>query len=218
VTPDPDEDTDVAGSVTGEWVEVYPPDGEPPDDEPASVAPVTRSSMVAIGLFVVSLVLVVLGSVLPLEQSVAEPPAGLDMVFGINITPWRITYTQSAPDSGTSSASGSLPLGYPLLLAALLLAVAVVLRVRARRAAHGFGVTAAAFLAGMVVMTGAFGLAWRQLGLATPQERFVTEVGSGYWVLVVACLVAVAGAVSGRRSERRDLVERAEGDQPAAGE
>lgn len=222
--PDPSQDAGIAGSVTGEWVEVYPPEGEPAEDEPAP-REVPRPALVAIGLFVTSLVLLVLGSVLPLAQAAqASGDSNTSVVSTIGITAWQITTRQSVQGTSAVSQISPLPIGYPLLLALLLLVAAVVLRVRARRAAGVLGVVAAAFLSGLVVAIGAFAVAWEQLGSPDPRDGFATEIGTGYWILVVACVVAVAAAVSGRRSEsgrrleRRDLVERAEGDQPAAGQ
>jgi hypothetical protein len=211
VTPevDPAEDSGSAGSVTGQWVEVYSPDGEPAQNEPVSV-PAPRGGLAAVLLFGVSLVLVALGSVLPLAQAVAFAHAPGTASQTLSVEAWEITILP--PDTGESgSQSSPLPIGYPLLLAGLLLIAAVVLRVRAHRAATTVGVIAATFLAAMVLTAGVFAVAWQ--GFGTPDEGLSSSIGNGFWVLVVAAVVGIVAAAL--RSGRG---ERAERDQPAPGE
>ncbi len=205
--PDPGDDTGIAGSVTGEWVEVYQPDGAP-EESPPPVPPVAagRSGVVAVVLFVATLLLVIVGSVTPLfnasiplfgGQSAEEGPADL-----LSADAWQLTTSADGIDGSTPRViSMPVPIGYPLALAALLLLVAVALWLRAgqrppvMRVAKPVGLAAAVFLAGLVISLGMFELAWDKLGSSSLFTGLGTGVGSGYWTLLAAAGVGVAAAV-----------------------
>jgi hypothetical protein len=211
VTPESD-DSGTAGSVTGGWVEVYPPDGEHAEDEPRPVV-TNRGGLAAVLLFGVTLVLVVMGSLLPLAQAVASSNQPGVTSQTLSVDAWEITILPSDP--GSSGSQGSpLPIGYPLLLAGLLVIAAIVLRVRAHRSATVVGAIAATFLSALVLTTGTFAVAWKSFGSSEIDAGLVSGIGTGYWVLVVGALVAIVGAVS-LRSGRGEPPER---DEPAPGE
>jgi hypothetical protein len=205
--PGTGDDGGVAGSVTGEWVEVYPPDGAPPDEEEQPLDPVPRSRFLPVvaGLFGGSLVLVLLGSVLPLFLATVR--FSFRSASTLSVTAWRSTTSSLALDRQlvTFHEDTPVPVGYPLAVAGLLLVVTVGLWLRASwrpssdRVAKIAGVVAASFLSALVFAIGMFEISWQQLlGIdAGPAAvgGLITGVGQGLWVLVVAALAAIAAAV-----------------------
>lgn len=195
----------VAGSVTGEWVEVYPPDGEPAEEPELAPEPVNRLVPVVGGLFGGALVLVLLGSVLPLF--VATVRFSFRSASTESVTAWQSTTASLALDRElvTSHQGTPVPVGYPLALAGLLLAATVVLWLRAgwrpssNRVARTVGVIAATFLVSLVFAIGMFEIAWRQLFAidAGPiaVSGLITGEGQGFWILVVAAIAAIAAVV-----------------------
>src|SRR5215472_18587007 len=75
------DDAGIAGSVTGEWVEVFQPDGAPEPPAPPQEPAAGRNGVVSLLLFVTALLLVIVGSVTPLftaaiwlyNQGLADP-------------------------------------------------------------------------------------------------------------------------------------------------
>jgi hypothetical protein len=199
----PPEDDGVASSVTGEWVEVYPPEGVP--DEPALVPELrSRLSPFATGLFGVSLVLVLLGSVLPLFLGTIQ--VSFRTASTLNVSAWRFTSTSLGPDRQlvTNARATLVPMGYPLVIAALLLVATLALWLRAgwRPASIGparlVGVVTATFLVGLVFALGMFELAWQNVfgpsGIGA-DGGLQADIGQGFWVLLVGALAAVAAVV-----------------------
>ena len=191
------------GALAGEWVEVYPPGGEP--DEPEQMLdpePRSRIGPLVTGLFGASLVLVLLGSVLPLFQATLR--VSFRSASSINVAAWQFTSSSLAPDREltTHDEASPVPVGYPLIVAGLLLTVAVALWLRSgwrpssTRPAKLVGIVAATFLAALVFALGMFELAWQNLlgGAAdtTTVGGLVTGVGEGFWLLVLGALAAIA--------------------------
>lgn len=198
----------LAGSVTGEWVEVYPPDSEAPEPEESVIGPESRTRIgpVATGLFGAALILVLLGSVLPLFRATQRFNFGLaDM---LNVGAWRFTTTSvflvQSQRHATRSVPSPVPLGYPLVIAGVLLVAAAALGMRTgwRPSSLGpakvVGVVAATFLAGFVFTLGMFEVAWRTLlgsVAGDPDGGGLHAVpGQGFWLLVVAALAAIVAA------------------------
>jgi hypothetical protein len=197
----PPEDAGIAGSVTSQWAEVYPPDGEEPEPEPADLptAATPPATVVVTGLFVVTTALVVVGSVTPLFQLFQ-----VSAVFGPSFTStltmdaWHFTSANQGPNATLPSnvTPAPVPMGYPLLILALLAAAVVVLRLLVRRRpwlsrmAGVLGVVTAGFLIGLVFTLGMFEVAWRALSTSAAIGPVTTTIGVGYWMLVVAALVA----------------------------
>ncbi|HEX3648797.1 MAG TPA: hypothetical protein VHV49_10220 [Pseudonocardiaceae bacterium] len=207
-TPD---DPGIAGSVTGEWVEVYPPEGEPREAEPPEPddidpEPASRIGPLATGLFGAALILVLLGSVLPLFRAVQQFRFGL--ADTLNVGAWRFTTANAVLIPSQRQAIRSLPtpvpLGYPLIIAGLLLVAAAALGMRASwrpsslRATRLVGVVAATFLAGLVFALGMFEIAWRTLlavADGNADNSLTAAPGQGFWLLVVAALAAIVAVV-----------------------
>jgi hypothetical protein len=224
------EDAGIAGSVTSQWAEVYQPDDEEPDPEPddlpAAVTP--PGAVVATGLFVVTTVLVVVGSITPLFQaSVSLGPSSFTNVSNVlSMDAWHLTSGNQAPNTALPSrvTAAPIPLGYPLLVLALLAAAVVVLRLLARRRpssdrlAGVLGVVTAGFLIGLVFTLGMFEIAWRALGASAALGPVTATIGVGYWLLVLAALVAVLAVVVVHRTPSLVSNGSAEIDQPAEAE
>jgi hypothetical protein len=202
--PGSPDDDGAAGSVTGEWVEVYPPDGTS-DSEPELV-PELRSKLspIATGLFGVSLVLVLLGSVLPLFLATIR--VSFRTASTINVSAWRFTSTSLGPDRQlvTNARATLVPMGYPLVIAALLLVATLGLWLRAGwrpasgRPARLVGVVTATFLVGLVFALGMFELAWQNVfgpGGIGADGGLEADTGQGFWVLLVGAVAAVAAVV-----------------------
>jgi hypothetical protein len=224
--PNPPEDAGVAGSVTGEWVEVYPPDFVPPEDAPADFDPAEfggdgfvdaegdpgRGSGLSTGLFVASLLLVLAGSITPLFQlSLEYGPSHTNLSDVLTASAWQLSVADQAPGETLTNHTGISPLliGVPLLLCALLVIAVVVLRLRVARAseparvvrtARVVGVVAAAFLAGLVFAVGMFETAWATFGSLSELGALSTTIGTGFWLLVLAAVVGIAAAALGFRT------------------
>jgi hypothetical protein len=196
----------IAGSVAGEWVEVYPPDGaapEPAEPEPVDTEPAPRIGPLASGLFGAALLLVLLGSILPLFRAVQR--VSFRFAQSIDVGAWRFTTANqfAVPSQGrsTQSVPTPFPLGYPLVLAGLLVLAAAGLVLRAGwhpaslRPARLVGVIGATFLVGLVFALGMFEIAWRSVLDADALGGLVAAPGQGFWLLVVAAMVASAAAV-----------------------
>jgi hypothetical protein len=218
------EDAGVAGSVTSQWAEVYPPDGDDlePDDLPTAATP--PGAIVATGLFVVTTALVVVGSITPLfEASVALGPSFTNVSNVLSMDAWHLTSGNQAPNTTlpTHVTAAPIPLGYPLLVLALMAAAVVVLRLLARRRppddrlAVVLGVATAGFLIGLVFAVGMFEIAWRTIGATGSLGPATTTIGIGYWLLVLAALVAVLAVVIVHRTPLPAPIEVIEIDQQA---
>jgi hypothetical protein len=228
--PAPLEDAGIAGSVGDEWVEVYPPDDAQPDDDVDEFpSGPSRLGLLSVGLFVASLVLVVIGSVQPLFRAgLALGPSYTNVTNALTVDAWELTSANVTPDQqlGSHSEATPIPIGYPLLVAVLLLLLVMGLWLRAGRhpSAEGpakvVGVIAATFLTGLVLALGMFELAWSNLGSSDAIGGIQSGVGVGFWVLVVASSVAVVAAVLAYRVQRDDLADYVddESDQDDAGE
>lgn len=194
--------------MTGEWVEVYPPDGEPAEPDEPAIDPEPRSRIgpVATGLFGAALLLVLLGSVLPLFR--AAERVTFQVVDSLTVSAWRFTSSSLGPARPltTHTAPTPVPLGYPLVIAGLLLVAAAGLGLRSGwrpaslRPAKLVGVVAATFLVGLVFALGMFEVAWRTLLSSAADGAddgggLLAIPGQGFWVLVVAALAAIAAAV-----------------------
>ncbi len=218
------EDAGIAGSVTSQWAEVYQPDGDDlePDELPAAATP--PGAILATGLFVVTTVLVVVGSITPLfEASVVLGPSFTNVSNVLSMDAWHLTSGNQAPNTTLPSrvTAAPIPLGYPLLVLALLAAAVVVLRLLARRRpssdrpAGVLGVLTAGFLIGLVFAVGMFEIAWREIGATGALGPANVTIGFGYWLLVLAALVAALAVVVAYRTPRPAPVEVVETDQAA---
>lgn len=210
--PNQPDEAGVAGSVTGEWVEVYQPDGAPQEEEPLVPAvSARRFGVTVIVLFVGALLLVIVGSVTPLFNA-AIPLFGGDSSFAnantvLSADAWQLTTVDSSfnTTSPTRTIGMPVPIGYPLALAALLLLAVLALWLRvgqqpgAVRIAKPVGLAAAAFLAGLAFALGMFELAWSGLGSTALLGGLSTSVGLGYWMLAAAAAVGIVAAVLGYR-------------------
>jgi hypothetical protein len=199
-------DVGIAGSVSAQWVEVYPPDATEPDVEPV---PPRRSgataNVAATSMFALTLVLVVVGSITPLfRASVALGPSFTNINDVLSMDAWQLHTVEQVPDAQLPSQAepAPVPVGYPLLLVALLLAVVIVLRFMANRerGARVLGIATATFLAGLVVALGMFEVGWRAFGDSGAIGPLSADAGVGFWVLVIAALMGVAAAVVAFRS------------------
>jgi hypothetical protein len=204
----PADEPGVAGSVSDQWVEVYPPGGAAPEEEPEpelEPEPRHRLAPVVPGLFGGSLVLVLLGTVLPLFSATVR--VSFRTASSLSVTAWQFTFSDLGPDRVLESHSepSPIPVGYPLAIAALLLVATVALWLRSGwrpssgRAARVSGVVAAAFLVAVVFTLGMFEAAWRTLfvlgAVPVTPSGLVASAGQGFWLLVVAALVGVGAAV-----------------------
>jgi hypothetical protein len=224
-------DAGIAGSVTDQWAEVYPPAGGEPDDaEPLLLpaTPVSRAGAVATALYGVTAVLVVVGSIAPLFQS--SQPLGssfTNVTSELSMNAWHLTSGASAPNTQlpTQVEAAPVPLGYPLLAAALLLALVVVLRLLALRRpagdrfANALGIAGSAYVIGLVFALGTFELAWRGLSTSAaigPQQE---TIGAGYWLLVTAAVVSLLATLAAYRRPPEPLFDDSVGmaivEQPA---
>ena len=201
--PPAPEDAGIAGSVTGQWAEIYPPDaGEPelaPDrSERADVSPLAALATV---LFGATAVLVVASSFMPLfqvSQSLGPAAAAPGITSTVSMDAWHLTQGDSL-SSHVSAAP--VPVGYPMVVAALLAVVVVVLRLRAgrqpagERLANALGIAAAAFVTGLVFAIGMFEVAWRGLSSSAAAGLLDATVGAGYWLLLTAALVSILASI-----------------------
>jgi hypothetical protein len=215
--PDPPEDAGVAGSVTGEWVEVYPPDFAPPEDAPADFDPdpdfdpdhdfdPVRVSALPTGLFAAALLLILAGSITPLFQlSLEYGPSHTNLSDVLTASAWQLSVADQSPGATLSNHTGISPLlvGIPLAVCALLVIAVVALRLRivtsatptrTTRTARVLGVVAAAFLAGLVFTIGMFEMAWSTFGSLSELGALSTTIGAGFWLLVVAAVTGIAAA------------------------
>lgn len=192
-----------SGFVSGEWVEVRLPDSDPePEFDPE---PRSRVAPLAASLFGGSLVLVLLGSVLPLFEATLRVSFG--SASSIAVAAWRFTSSSLSPDRDliTRAEPSPVPVGYPLVVAAVLLVIAVVLWLRAGwrptsvRAARIAGLVAATFLAALVFALGMFELAWQNLVGSGDDTGGIgglaTGVGEGFWLLLLGAIAAVVATV-----------------------
>jgi hypothetical protein len=195
--------------VTSQWAEVYQPDGDEPEPDDLPVAATPPGAIVATGLFVVTTALVVVGSITPLFQaSLAVGPSFTNVSNVLSMDAWHLTSGNQAPNTTLPSRVSAAPiaLGYPLLVLALLAAAAVVLRLLARRRpsshrlAGVLGIVTAGFLVGLVFTLGMFEIAWRAVGASGALGPVVATIGLGYWLLVLAALVAVLAVVIAYRT------------------
>jgi hypothetical protein len=103
-------------------------------------------------------------------------------------------------------SAAPIPIGYPLLILALLAAAVVVLRLlpyrrpSSHRLAGVLGFLTAGFLIGLVFTLGMFEIAWRAIGASGALGPVVATIGLGYWLLVLGALVAVLGVVIAYRT------------------
>jgi hypothetical protein len=136
----------------------------------------------------------------------------------LSMDAWHLTSSNQAPGTTLPSqvTPAPIPLGYPLLLVALLVAAVVVLRLLVRRRpsnvrlAGVLGIVTAGFLIGLVFTVGMFEIAWRALGSSAELGPVTATIGVGYWLLVVAALVAVVAVVIAYRTPAPapdDLIE-----------
>lgn len=207
------EDAGVAGSVSGGWVEVYPPEGGLPLEDPIGPGPASSGGSVATGLFGITVLLIAAGSTTTLFRLAFDyGPSHTNLSNELTTSAWQFSVSDQNPGATLSTHTGLTPLllGIPLALCALLLVAVIVLRLRANRpstsstrtarVAGVLGVVAASFLAGLVFALGMFELAWTTFGQSGEVDALTTTIGTGFWVLVVAAVVGAAAAVLGFRS------------------
>lgn len=201
-SPDSDSDAGIAGAVTGEWVEVYPPDGESPELQPEPRR--ARTGLLSTILFAVSALLVLFGSLGPLFSAVLGNFS--DGHSTIAAGAWRITSIDVVEGEPlTNTAPMPVPVGYPIALGGVLLLVAVILRLRAARGARTVGAVAASCVVTTVFMLGMLEIAWPDVwGKAGPGPGAVQAgVGAGFWALLAAAAVASLAAVLSFRASPR---------------
>jgi hypothetical protein len=195
--------------VTSQWAEVYPPDVSDVSDVDEPAPAPSSGVFVATVLFAVTLVLVIVGSVTPLFQaSVILGPSFTNVSNVLSMDAWHLTSGNQAPNTTLPSrvTAAPIPLGYPLLVLALLAAAVIVVRLLARRRPSSYrlatvlGVVTAGFLIGLVLTLGMFELAWGALGASAALGPVTATVGVGYWLLVVGALVAVVAVVIAYRT------------------
>lgn len=204
------DDGGVAGSVTGQWAQVYQPDEdgapEPEPDEPRSRLSRTGAAVTAV--YGLTAILVVVGSFMPLFQALL--PLGVSFTNVSNLLSmdaWHLVSSDTAPNTTlpTQTTPAPIPLGYPLLAAALVLAVVVVLRLLALRRpdrlrlANALGIGGAAYLTGLVFAVGAFEVAWRALSKSAAIGPVREIIGSGYWLLVTAAVLSIIATFAAYR-------------------
>jgi hypothetical protein len=192
-SPDPESDAGIAGTVTDEWVEVYPPEGGPPEPEPATPRPrLARSPTI---LFAGSVLFVLFGSLLPL--GVASQGSFVNGGGStIAIAAWRLT-SSGVVDGHTltHSAPTPIPVGFPIAIAAVPALLAVFLRLRAARGVRIVGVITATYLVTLVFVLGMLEIAWAGVfGPPDPTAAVRTGIGTGFWALSLAAVVASVGA------------------------
>lgn len=214
----PPEDAGIAGSVTGQWAEVYPPGDDVPEAEPVEPrALVPRAGAVATVMYGVTAILVVAGSLTPLFQaSLPLGPSFTNVSNLLSMDAWHLTSSDTSPGATLPShtEAAPIPLGYPLLAAAVLLAIVVVLRLRVLRRPEGdrfanaLGIGAAGYLAGLVFAVGTFEVAWVALRKSAAIGPTVQEiVGTGYWLLVAAAVLSVIATVAAYRRAPAPILE-----------
>jgi hypothetical protein len=213
--PPAPEDAGVAGSVTGQWAEVYPPDtGEP---EPAEKPTVSPLAAVATVLFGAAAILIVASSFMPLFQaSLASGPGTPGLTTTVSMDAWHLTSGDQLPNSTLSSrvSPAPVPVGYPLVAAALLATVVTVLRLRpaGERLANALGIAAAAFATGLVFALGMFEAAWRGLSSSAAVGPVDATIGPGYWLLVTASVVSIVAAIAAYRRSAEPSADADESD------
>jgi hypothetical protein len=156
--------------------------------------------------------LTVVGAFLPLFTStirLGHP----NSLLAVTITGWGVRATANGlPDTPPTNV-GVADNGVPLVLAALLLVGVVVV--------HRFTVAASAFLAGVVLTVGLQEFAWRETFRPTgiiatvPDLAVRLTVGSGFWLLAAAVVLAAAASVLTMWPAR--VVEREEPETPRLG-
>jgi hypothetical protein len=210
------EDAGIAGSVTSQWAEVYPPDGDLAEPDDVSTVATSPGAIVATGLFVVTTALVIAGSVTPLFQvSVPVGPSFTNVNNVLSMDAWHLTSANQVPDATLPSrvTAAPIPIGYPLLVLALLAAAVVVLRLLARRLPAGqrlagvLGMVTAGFLVGLVFTLGMFEIGWRTLGGTGALGPVVATIGVGYWLLVLGALSALLAVVIAYRTPAPAITE-----------
>lgn len=195
-SPDPDSDAGIAGTVTDEWVEVYPPDGAAPEPEPEPER--FRLPRVPTILFAVAALCTLFGSLLPLGVASQGPieDAGASTIA---IDAWRLTDSSAVEGHTLTHVMQSpIPIGYPIAVAVVLALIVVVLRLRGARGALVVGVVTATYAVTLVFLLGMLEIAWSvlfvQTGPPSPAPGVQTSIGAGFWALVLAAAVATVGA------------------------
>jgi hypothetical protein len=183
---------------------VEPPQPDPvvysPPAEPAPKRPIWRP--IGVLLCFAASILTLLGSFMTLFRATVQ--FGQNSQLVLTITAWDI----HAESAGRAVPAGSTPdNGAPLVFAATvllaaallgLLATAVPVRVGIGRANIVLAAIGAAFLAGTVWTIGMQELAWREAfgsRLAISDTDNAVSVTVGYWLLVIAAVVALASPV-----------------------
>ncbi|HEX4725859.1 MAG TPA: hypothetical protein VH333_25325 [Pseudonocardiaceae bacterium] len=209
--PPPHDDAGIAGSVTSQWAEIYPPAGEdlPEAESTEPRSPVSLPGAAATILFGVTAILVVAGSLTPLFEAALPLGTSFPNVSNVlSMDAWHLTSSDTSPGATLPAHTepAPVPLGFPLLAAAALLAIVVVLRLRAQRRpdgdrfANALGIGAAAYLTGLVFAVGTFEVAWTALRKSVAIGPTVQEnIGSGYWLLVTAAVVSVIATFAAYR-------------------
>jgi hypothetical protein len=149
------------------------------------------------------------------QASLPIGPSVTNVFNVLSMDAWHLTSANQVPDTTLPSrvSAAPIPIGYPLLVLALLAATVVVLRVLARRRpgtqrlAGVLGMVTAGFLAGLVFMLGMFEIAWVALGKSAALGPVTADIGVGYWLLVLGAVSAVLAAVVAYRTPAPAPVE-----------
>jgi hypothetical protein len=149
-------------------------------------------------LLLVAGVVAVVGTFLPLYWEGSYNGDGRRQAV---MSSWKLEFAYTTPEVDGEPWQ-SPQFGVPIVLAAVLLAVAaalVLLPESQRLAARYLGVAATGLLIGSVAATGSF------VASAVGYEHFAGGLGEGTWMLAAAAVVAVAGVVliHSRRAEPR---------------
>jgi FtsH-binding integral membrane protein len=114
----------------------------------------------------------------------------------LSVTGWATESVSNAGRAGRSHDISSAPVGYPLLFAGALLAVAAVIGFRTPRAGTAvvrlLPAVGATFLVATVTTVGMQGIGWAG---QVDAVGISTRPGAGFWLLIVAAVVAVVAAL-----------------------
>ncbi|QWF79649.1 hypothetical protein [Amycolatopsis sp. CA-230715] len=179
-----------------------PADGEPGTAPSPVVSP--RQLVVAV-LAALAAVVAVAGSFLTLFSGGFASSFG-GRGFSLSITGWAIELGGSAASRSAGGLGPVAPIGYPLVLAAILLLFAAVLVLRSRApepksvpVGKILVVAGAAFLTGTAVTVAMQGIGWSGL-LGAAGVAITPDVG--FWLVAVGVVASIAAAVLAFLPER----------------
>jgi hypothetical protein len=150
-------------------------------------------------------VLLALGAVLSVVASLEEVFSTVYKGFGSDlIVTWTLWATESNPQDGPAGQSALFAAGWPVVVSAIVMAVAVAFGVRERTAFVGrpLAMGGAGLLAGVVLLYVVQVWELRRLINAQPQagsSKDELRYHGGFYLLVVAAVIGLVGAVLAQR-------------------